>query len=252
MAIPNRTRSRFPAAWLRWMSRAFLPLGLAPWAATPSTVVARVVTHTRLDFDGDGKTDAAVTRDVAGTLVWYVQRSSDGGLSAVSWGLAKDFGYPPADTPVPADFDGDGKTDIAVRRITWKIGDPPFSSIWYILESSTDKMVAIRWGTHGTDFNGTPLDDPRSVGDFDGDGKADLSVYRHVSTLIGSNWWFIRRSSDGVLTGVEWGRHNDFYYDVPIPGDYPLLGGGVQSCRVTTTGTDVTTSPVSASRKAGR
>jgi hypothetical protein len=45
-------------------------------------------------------------------------------------------------------------------------------------------------------------------------------VYRHPSHLIGSNWWFVQRSSDEVLTGVEWGRHDDFDLDFPMPADY--------------------------------
>ena len=48
--------------------------------------------------------DVAVYR--GGT--WYIMGSSDG-FRAVQFGAA-------TDTPVPADYDGDGKTDIAVYR----------------------------------------------------------------------------------------------------------------------------------------
>ena len=34
--------------------------------------------------------------------------------------------------------------------------------------------------------------------DFDGDGLSDIGVYRN-------GVWFIRRSSDGGMTAVEWG-----------------------------------------------
>ena len=40
---------------------------------------------------------------------WYIHRSSDGGMAVVGWGVAQDI-------PVPGDYDGDGRTDIAVYR----------------------------------------------------------------------------------------------------------------------------------------
>jgi peptidyl-Asp metalloendopeptidase len=78
-----------------------------------------------VDFDGDGRSDIAVYRNGD----WFIHRSSDGGVTAVGWGIAQD-------TPVPADYDGDGKTDIAVYR----------NGGWYILRSSDRVVTYVQLG----------------------------------------------------------------------------------------------------------
>src|SRR5258705_5162791 len=141
------------------------------------------LTHpARPDFDGDEKADIAVYR---GGL-WYVLRSSDGGITAVPWGGAAQ------DIPVPADYDGDGKTDIAVYR----------SGLWYVLRSSDGRGTAVAWG-------GAAQDIPVPA-DYDGDGKTDIAVYR-------SGLWYVLRSSDGGITTVAWGGAAQ---DIPVPADY--------------------------------
>jgi len=60
-------------------------------------------------FDADGKTDFAVWRTL--TATWYVVNSSNGSVTARQWGLAF---APHNDVLVAADYDGDGKTHLAV------------------------------------------------------------------------------------------------------------------------------------------
>jgi hypothetical protein len=48
------------------------------------------------------------------------------------------------------------------------------------------------------------------LADFDGDGKSDIGVYRDGN-------WFIRRTSDGGVSGVGWGG---LPQDKPVAGDY--------------------------------
>jgi len=115
--------------------------------------MSAVATWTRhYDFDGDGKTDAAIYRDA----YWYIKTSSTGwsGLTTI-W-----HGGVTGDKPLVGDFDGDGKADAVIYR----------DAYWYIKTSSTgwSGMITI-W--HG----GVPGDEPL-VGDFDGDGKADAVI----------------------------------------------------------------------------
>ena len=96
------------------------------------------------DYDGDGKTDVAVIR--AGStpesnLVWYALKSSDGGLIAVTFGLTGGSPAIAGDLNAQNDYDGDGKTDIAV----WRDSDGTF----YFLRSTDGSVGVVKWGSPG-------------------------------------------------------------------------------------------------------
>jgi photosystem II stability/assembly factor-like uncharacterized protein len=149
-----------------------------------------------------------------------------------------------------ADFNGDGRTDLAVQR--------PNDS-WYILNStlsitdaapaptivtfegvlsdqltpgdydgdgktdfavfrSADNSWRIRFSGGGADSNtvfGASGDKPVQA-DYDGDGKTDLAVYRQNSPVAGQATFFVRQSSDLSLLTVQWGLTSD----KAVAGDY--------------------------------
>ena len=101
----------------------------------------------------------------------------------------------------PADFDGDGKTDVVIfQRETgqwigrYSASDLQFSQVWGLAKSSD-----------------MPL-----IGDFDGDGKTDFVVYRPEDSV-----WVQLRSSDRAVVHTTWGiAKSAGGSDVPVPGDY--------------------------------
>jgi hypothetical protein len=176
------------------------------------------------DYDGDGRDDLAVYR--AGATVgaqsefWYL-RSSDSIPVKVDFGLS-------GDQAVNRDYDGDGITDLAVFRVGAAAGSQAF---WWIRRSSigltvTGNDLVIPFGTTGDGVNNfdTPI-----PGDYDGDGKFDLAVYRFA--LAPSNNFIVRRSSDNVVTFQAFGNFNTDYI---VPGDYD--GDGKYDLAVARTG----------------
>jgi hypothetical protein len=92
---------------------------------------------------------------------------------------------------LPLDVDGDGITDF-VNPI-WFFSEPTLLG-----QTWTSLIKAIRIPTKAVDL------------DADGDGKADIAVYR-------SGTWFVRLTSNGGVTTAGWGGVPQ---DVPVPRDY--------------------------------
>jgi hypothetical protein len=158
------------------------------------------------DYDGDGKDDLALFRNsgvVGADTFFLVFRSSNSTFLGVRWGVT-------GDRPVARDYDGDGITDMAVFRSGAMPGDPAF---WYIRQSASGFVQrSVQWGTTGDGVNNFDTPVP---GDYDGDGKFDIAVYRFA--LSPANNFIILRSSNGAGQFVQWGNFNTDYI---LPGDY--------------------------------
>lgn len=163
------------------------------------------------DYDGDGRGDLVTLSVLGNSRLWRILQTGSNTVREVQWGLI-------TDQIVPADYDGDGKADVAVFR--------RLEGIWFILESTTNQMRVEYWGQAG----GTP--DLGYVGDFDKDGKSDLTIIR--PTADGAAW-FTRRSANEAMNVVFWGGSTATYTDSfsPPTVQMDIDGDGRQDHMVT-------------------
>lgn len=141
------------------------------------------------DYDGDNKADFVIQRNNGGGQAKFWMLQTTAGFTSVIYGT-------PTDVIVPGDYDGDGKTDIAVVR------GSAGAYNWYIRPSSTGVInggpTAV-FGASATDFY--------THGDYDGDGKTDVAIYRPGAPSV----FWVLGSSSGVFSSV-----------LGNTGDYPV------------------------------
>lgn len=131
--------------------------------------------------------DLAVWRPSSGQ--WYVMGGAGGSQQVTqNWGTSGDL-------PVPADYDGDGKTDFCIFRSS--------TNKWWLLRSSNGTYDELGFGANG---------DVPAPADYDGDGKTDLAMFR-PSTGV----WYILQSSNSSLITPSLGTGGGF---TPTPADY--------------------------------
>ena len=158
------------------------------------------------DWDGDDRTDVAVYRPSTG--LWYILRSSDNTSLVMNWGID-------IDKPVSGDFDGDFRSDFAVIRtgadsIQWYVLLSNFNYSMVLTETGigslqSDVGFGIVWGMPG---------DKAVPGDWDGDGRTDVTVWRPSD----GNFYYRQMPAGAAPTTgtVHWGGAGD----IPQPADY--------------------------------
>ncbi len=102
-----------------------------------------------------------------------------------------------------ADFNGDGKTDYAILR-----NNAPFAGQfqWWVQNNgSTSNSQVLTWGISASDVPAT--------GDYDGDGKADIAVFRRNATSSG---FWVFQSSTSTARFIRFGAPTD----IPVVADY--------------------------------
>jgi len=135
------------------------------------------------DFNADGRDELIyVTRNAAGTQVNYFIGDANTGAGVIT----RTFGNFNTDTSLaPDDYTGDGRADFVAVRQTDGV-----QATWYIQNSQTAAVTATRFGIADPAFTDADL----SVrGDFDGDNRHDICVWRpsnqtfyYISSLNGS------------------------------------------------------------------
>ncbi len=147
------------------------------------------------DFNGDGISDFCVYRGVGTPArgVFYIHYGT-GGFDATSPNDTQTrFGLP-NDAVVPGDYDGDGKTDLAVTRV-----EGPNIAWYYVPSSGGTVTPRLAWGRIASDIE--------VQGDYDGDGKTDLAVWRSQSGQ--QSLFLILLSSNQSVQYQFWGLFGD-------------------------------------------
>lgn len=150
------------------------------------------------DFNGDGRDELVyLTRNAAGTVVNYFIGDANTGAGVIT----RSFGNYNTDFSVaPDDYTGDGRADFVAVRETQGT-----QAIWYILNSFTNTVTATPFGIPDPTF--TDLDVPVR-GDFDGDNRHDICVWRSTNQTfyyISSQFNNIQAQKSGDATDLPLG-----------------------------------------------
>ncbi len=166
-------------------------------AANPAVSFAAAITVG--DFNGDGIPDLAVSNNGSGYAVTILLGNGDGTFNVGANVSVPQWSLNPQGI-VAMDFNGDGKTDLAVTSAN---GNSPSNYVVSILLGNGDGTF-----TQGQTYNTGQGDQSIAGGDFNGDGIPDLAIanyYDHTVTILLGN-------GDGTFT--------------PVPPPLPATGDG--------------------------
>lgn len=168
------------------------PIFIQPFDSPAATICPRP--KARFDYFASYATSFGVLAPGAGgSILWNI--SSNGSPAAP---MSVQFGSQSSNGIAEADFDGDGKFDIA----TYDINTGGFS----YLPSNGGAAVTIPWSSNPA------TDVYTAVGDYDCDGRADPT---YVHDVGGTLQWVIKTSGPGPDRTVSFGNSAT---DITLPG----------------------------------
>jgi hypothetical protein len=164
------------------------------------------------DFNGDGKADILWRNATTGaTQIWFMNGTTKiggGGTSAYAGGYTATTGL---QVQGVGDFNGDGKADIL-----WRNAVTGATQIWFM--NGTTKTGGGGTSAYAGGYTAMKV---QGVGDFNGDGKADI-LWRNTATGATSIWYMNGASkTGGGATSVSAGAYTATTgLQVKIVGDY--------------------------------
>ena len=150
------------------------------------------------DFDGNGRADVLIYSP--GDSSWRLGRFSDSAASnQIEWSVVAntaEFGNLADGRPIwIGDFDGNGRADVLIYSpgdSSWRLGRFSDSAASNQIEWS----VVANTAEFGNLADGRPI----WIGDFDGNGRADVLIYSS-----GDSSWRLGRFSDSAASNqIEW------------------------------------------------
>ncbi len=231
--------------------KAFLLLAFVGFAPHVSRAQQPPAPKPCFDFTGSGRTSFATVSRSSTANVWRILANPTGSLQTVTYGFSEQdnltpgyfdndnradinvyrrfegryylrpstapntiqgvtFGFPTDVSGREADYDGDGRDDFTVIR------DGGNALVWFFLRSSNNTLGVINFGLPGFTTGTGNGDYPIAGADYNGDGRAEITVIR--STATGAATYLAGDSNTGQLvTAQQWGNFDTDFF---VVGDY--------------------------------
>ena len=157
------------------------------------------------DYTGDGRHELGVVRinNTGGDSYILADSVTSAIVMGAQWGEYN------TDYFVVGDYIGDRRADFAV----WRGAGAASSGIWYIKENGGAAVESYQWGVP-RDFNQPgAVDDLPVCGDYNGDGKQDVAVYRQATATF---YWINSQTATGGNAPTVGVRQSGQRGDLPL------------------------------------